>query len=174
MLGVRNMCQVKLKPEINCQGLNRYPDMQYFNLSDHNNYSITTHILVFWLIDQHLSYFDWLRTLDCPSLDYSFQALCFTFKHVQGLKRRQMNGVLGHDSALVRLCWAGGNLANEKKAFQYSMWPDFNIIKLHTRHSAISQVVIDRQVSGAHGQVVKALDPRSRGLGFDSRSVGHV
>ena len=24
-----------------------------------------------------------------------------------------MNGVLGHDSAFVRLCWAGDNLANE-------------------------------------------------------------
>ena len=28
--------------------------------------------------------------------------------------------------------------------------------------------------SGARGRVVKALDPRSRGLGFDSGSAGHV
>ena len=38
----------------------------------------------------------------------------------------------------------------------------------------VGQEYIDVMVCVARGQVVKALDPRSRGLGFDSGHTGHV
>ena len=37
-----------------------------------------------------------------------------------------------------------------------------------------STVVARWTAGGGHGRVAKALGPRSRGLGFDSRSAGHV
>ena len=50
-------------------------------------------------------------------------------------------------------------------------------VYVYQRNIIIMLIIIiinNNNFSGARGRVVKALDPRSRGLGFDSRGAGHV